>query len=196
MNLKVIPTVKKQKQNIVPLLQSIIKCSLFDLNTFHLELYCSAVPKHEGIFQNPSFYYSWAAVLCLRTPRNMEVGGEAATVCIEWLAEVNNGLAWGSLHCEGTRGALGPLCAKLYLLNHFSLPLVNHLCMPGLRHIEFITRRGENGGRMTTPPAGPPVDRQCWLSRRTAVGVTQTLTGVSGSQQPVWVSLWRWSIFF
>lgn len=147
------------------------------------------MPKHWRIFQNPSFYFSWLAVLCRCTPWNMQVGGEAATVCIEWLAEVNNGLAWGSLDCEGTRGALGLLCAKLYLLNHFSLPLVNHLCMPGLRHIEFITRRGENGGRMTTPPA----DRQCWLSRRTAVGVTQLLVWAD-SQRPVRVSLLHSSI--
>lgn len=35
---------------------------------------------------------------------------------------MNNSFAWGSSGYAGTRGALRLLCAKLYLLNQFSLP--------------------------------------------------------------------------
>lgn len=68
----------------------------------------------------------------------------------EWSREMKKFLAWGGSGSTGTRVALRLLCAKLYLLNQFSLPPVNHLCTPGaLTHWIYYTQ-WEHRGRMMT----------------------------------------------
>lgn len=93
-------------------------------------------------FKNPIADGSQWTEPTMDLPHSRDVCVDGVRIWRERLAEMPNSLAWGSSSYAGTRGALGRLCAKLYLLNQFSLPPVNHLCMPGLRHTGFITRSG------------------------------------------------------